>query len=434
VGILRGGLVDRIKTLTETMNPEDDLESAVVILSYGAAVSDEQILSAIPWDMAILDESHSIKNPRTKRWKTFRQLRTHCKQKILLTGTPITNSVLDLFCQLEFLGEGMSGFVSEKRFNTYYQRFTTDAQGQQHKTGYENLPIMQERLTRIAFRVTKAEVLKDLPSKVYSVLECQMGPRQTEVYNLVRDRILAEIECMMAAGQSEQLLVENSLTRLLRLAQITAGFVTWDAKVAGDGSVVNPKHTEFFAENPKLETLLEKLGDTLQDPYEKAIVWSCFVPAIKRISERLSLEGIGHETFIGTMTEKQRVNAETQFNENPLCRVLVANPACAGQGLNLVGYDWASTPPLQRTNTAEQIYFVQNWSCLQRAQSEDRAHRDGTRTQVRTLDLVVPDTIDEVIRERVVSKIVQARTIQDVRDVMRSLLTQRITRGRESNE
>jgi len=117
---------------------------------------------------------------------------------------------------------------------------------------------------------------------------------------------------------------------------------------------------------------------------------------------------------------------------DPDCSVFIGNPAAGGVGLNLLGYDYrqqSNREDARLTNCNHEVYYSQNWSLTARAQSEDRAHRTGTRKSVRITDLCIPGSIDEEIRVAVMGKIKTANKIQDVRHILEKILNPAIEDG-----
>lgn len=423
VTVIRGGKFMRMKTLIEAMVPDDDecLYTAVIV-SYESLVNTLDSFKSIcpEWELGVLDESHYIKSGVAQRSQAALSIRDNCSSRMVLTGTPYANSIFDYYTQLEFLGKGLSGFSSKKAFREYYGRFTQSNDGRRVVIGFENLPILKERLARLGFFVTKAEALPQLPKKLYDINEVSMTKRQAEVYMTLLNSLIVEIEADLASSENKTITANNILTRLLRLAQITSGFVKYDAKYDDDGNEISAGTIEYFAQNPKLEALVEILKE--KRPDQKTIIWCAFVPDIEQISLRLQYEGLRHVTYYGATSEAERDYAVKAFNTDPEMRIFIGNPATCKEGLNLWGYD-ANNPSLeQKTNCDHAIYYSQRWSMVERAQSEDRIHRRGTRVPVRYTDLVVPNTIDEEIRARVVEKQRTALEISDVREIMKAVV------------
>jgi len=420
VTVLRGGDMERTKLLIDTFAAKD-CDYAVVVCSYETMVRSWKVLKHINWDLAVLDEGHYIKSPYTQRTKQAWQLRDNSSARMVLTGTPIANTPLDLFAQFEFLGKGWSGFSSWDNFRKFYGVYEANGQtGREMLVGMQNLPFMQERLARMSYIIRKEEALPNLPDKVYDVYEVDMTSEQREIYEQVRDQLAVEIENELDASDNKQLTINNVLTKLLRLAQITAGFVKWDAIADPDtGDVLRPSMIDRFDPSPKIEACLELIKE--KGPLEKTMIWTCWVQNIKSLSAALTLAGIKHVTFYGGTSDAEREEAERLFNEDPECKVFIGNPAAGGTGLNLLGYP-PKRPDDAQTNCTHIIYFSQGWSSIHRSQSEDRAHRRGTRVPVRITDLCVPGTIDEEIRTRVLKKRMIAYAVSDVKEILRNVL------------
>ena len=426
ITIIRGGEVVRTKQLIDAMTPDDDDDLyTVVVISYDTAKAHwDKGLNLIPWDLAVLDESHYIKWPETQRHQVSMKIRDKASARMPLTGTPITNTGLDLYAQFEFCREGGSGFGWWKNFRTFYGVYKPTSEGREALVGLQNLPFIQERLARMSFAVDKADVLKQLPKKQYEVREVQMGAKQTKVYAEIRDQLAVEIEDMLEdETRNRSLVVRNVLTKLLRLAQITSGHVKWDPVCGDDGEELEPGWIEHFTPNPKVQELVEIVKN--EKPNSKVLVWACWVEDIKAIQAGLTEAGIDHVTYYGGTSEKARSEAVERFNKDPNCRVFIGNPAAGGTGLNLVGFD-PSNPDDYDTNCEVVAYFSQGWSAVHRSQSEDRAHRRITRKPVRYIDLMVAGTIDEEIRNRVTMKRLTASSIADIRDILANVLKTKV--------
>ncbi len=431
--ILSGGELDRTKSILEINTKHADRAKEqwfAVICSYDSVGTTWNAIKLIPWDLAVADESHNLKSVYTKRYKAFQELREVCKNRMALTGTPVTNGgPLDLYAQLEWLGRGYSGFNSWKGYKKFYGKYIriqTKGEGRDHNmmVGFQNIPLLQERLTRFSFTVDKQKALPDLPPKTYDIVEVEMTLQQTEVYNRLRDDLFVEItrDIQRAEDRSSGgvIVINSILTKLLRLAQITSGFVvTTHETLDCTGDPILKKETNGFKENPKLESLIEICKE--HTPREKLIIWASWVWDIKTIYTRLQQEGLDCVKFYGATSDRMRDAAVDRFNNHPKCRFWVGNPAAGGQGLNLLGHGPQSGN--RSLGVTRVIYYSQNWSMVARAQSEDRCHRIGTRANVLYTDLCVPKTIDEEIRVHVLKLGKTALEIQDVKDIMRRVFS-----------
>jgi superfamily II DNA or RNA helicase len=424
VSVLRGGLAGRVRKLAEMITAEDGLNFSALIVGYETASKTLDTLSTVPWDLVIADESHYFKDKNTSRFKSMLKLRDAARRRMMLTGTPIGNSPMDLWSQLEFLREGASGFANFKKFREFHgvwERVSHAAQGVSKLIGLKHIPLLQERLAKLSFSVTKDEAGLNLPDKVRSIVEVEMTPYQSEVYSKIQDELAIEFKNQLSST-TDEMTVNHVLTKLLRLAQITSGFITFDGKVDQEGNILKEKRTQELSPlNPKISTVIEMLQDPERDPRAKCIVWCNFIHNITKISEALTAQGIKHGTYYGGVSSNSRDALVDAFNNDPTFKVLVCNPQTAGEGLNLLGYD-PRHPEAVDTFCDLEIFFSSNWSAIQRSQAEDRAHRRGTRMPVQVVDLLVPGTIDEEIIARVTHKREMAETALDLRQVLRSVL------------
>jgi SNF2 family DNA or RNA helicase len=427
VGVLRGGSETRVRCLIDTIRVEEGHKWSAAILSMDSLESMSEILYRVPWDLLIVDESQHIKSKNTNRWKQLRHLQDagRIRSTMILTGTPIANSIFDIWAQLEILGKGMSGFANYERFKAFHGKFQkVHGSPIQKVVGITALPLLQERLARVAFMLTKAEANLGLPEKVYDIVEVDMTPKQRDVYNDLRDLLVAEIETLLAETEeggngNAAITAENILTKLLRLAQVTSGHVRLDGPDGTPGPVI-----QVDTRNPKVESVIEMITEEGRDPNGKTIIWGCFIEDLRVLSEELTKKGIKHSGYHKSIVEESRYAdaalASDHFNKDPDCKVFLANPQSGGEGLNILGYD-PLNPDNSPTYVDHVIYFSSNWSMIQRSQSEDRCHRRGTRCNVRITDLVVPSTVDEEIRARVLEKRQKALLIQDVRSILEKL-------------
>jgi len=428
VTILRGDEMNRIKCFFEAFMHIKEEKYTVLIAGYDIV----QRFSALfdfpqfmdgddKWDVVICDEAHYFKDPKTKRWeKGLIKVRDRAKRRYVLTGTPVCNSVNDLWSQLEFIRKGGSGFVNFKNFQDFYSVYDEFSR----TVEYQNLPFIQERLAMMSFFISKKEALPDLPEKVYDIIEVEMTSKQALVYQKIETELQYKIEQELAAsansdGKNDAMTVNNILTQLLRLAQITSGFITYDEVCDFDGTVIKPKRIERFNEQPKIDATMELLA--ARKPEEKTLIWACFQSDIHALQDAVEQAGYKYVMFYGETSESQRTEAEYLFNHNDEYTVFIGNAAAGGTGLNLLGYP-PQHPEESESNVTMEIFFSQNWSAVYRAQAEDRAHRRGTRTNVRIVDLQVPATIDQEIRKRVIDKRQSAYEIADLKEVLRGIL------------
>jgi hypothetical protein len=215
---------------------------------------------------------------------------------------------------------------------------------------------------------------------------------------------------------------------MLRLAQITSGHIKYDEILDPDtGDIIHESYTEQIdSKNPKVELVVSELSKELKDdPLSKKIIWCYFREDTQVMSEALRSAGIGfvgyHSLIHPDHRQVDAMLAEKVYNCDPSVSVFLGNIASAAEGLNLLGYD-RDNEETSKTYTDHMLYVSENWSSVLRSQSEDRAHRRKMRMPLRISDVVVPGTIDTEMRAAVKNKITNALSIQDVRDVLDSIM------------
>jgi hypothetical protein len=426
--ILRGGKVNRVRALIDGIRSEDDCAWSACIISLDTVESTWDAIQRVKWDLVVIDESHRIKNPKTNRFKSLIKIDDiRARAKMILTGTPVTGPIWDLWGQFEWLGEGLSGFSTFENFRSFHGcwKNSPDGSGVRVLSGYKNIPLIQERLSRLAFILKRSDTGLALPEKVYDLYEVNMTPKQAKLYKAMATKLVIEIDEMMAVAEAEgkKVTVEHILTKLIRLAQICSGFVKTDDEV--DLTLETTKSGEIHQideRNPKIEDLIKLLReDWDNDPNSKIIVWATFIEDIRAISARLAQEDINHVGYHKSIHPDYRVKdaqvAEDVLNKNRECKVLVANPASAGVGQGFYGFDIEKYEEYE-TCVDHAIYFSCNWSFVDRSQSEDRPINRHAKSNLRITDLIIPDTIDQEIRDRVNDKKRTALTIQDVKQIL----------------
>ena len=322
------------------------------------------------WGQTLIavDESTVIKNHKARRTKSAIRLAKKCKYKRVLTGSPITKTPLDLFSQFAFLGETLLGFKSYYAFcSRYADMIKRTASGGSHQynqiLGFRNLDELTRSIKPYSFRVTKEECL-DLPDKIYFKRDIELTPEQKNLYKQMKRSAVALLEDM------EMVTANAVITQLLRLHQISCGFVNTD-----DGNMIEIK-------NNRMSELLSILEET----NNKVIIWANYRHDILAIySELKKIYGKDSvATYCGDTAGEQRQAIVERFQESEDLRFFIGQPRTGGYGLTLTA---ASTI----------IYYSNSYDLEVRLQSEDRAHRIGQTNTVNYIDLIAQDTVDEKI-------------------------------------
>ena len=412
--IIRGSQINRISQLVRAIKSKERI--VVIVCNYETLQGTWDAISLIKFNKGILDEAQYIKSSKTKRWEFVKKLRDNCDTRLVLTGTPIANTVMDLWTLFEFMGEGFSGFITFEGFKKYFGQFRKTEHGDVF-TQAQNLPILKDRIARFSYVVTKEEAMPYLPQKTYDVIEVEMEQDQAEAYAKLRDELIIEVEAALNTSENEALTVNNVLVQLLRLSQITSSFKVIPAVYDKEGGgLISPRTVIPFEKNIKVQAILDLLPE--KGPNDKTIIWSNWVEDIEAVAAALRAAGETVATFYGNTSFEDRIEAERMFNEEPSCRWFIGNPAAGGTGLTLLGYNPKLDPDTQLSNCTHTIYMSKDWSSLKREQSEDRGHRRGSRVPMRISDVMVPNTIDTVIDTRVADKRTNANSVLDLRDIL----------------
>ena len=422
VTISRGTAYERMATVAQGLQNDSELDYTVIIVGTDTLACSQELYGLVPWDLILCDESHDFITTGTARWKALKQIRESAKLAVSLTGTPQRNTCLDLYAQFEFMEHGLSGFQSQKEWKKHYGNFAKTEDGHDVLTSVKNIPFLKEHVARCSMIVYKDEVM-NLPEKSFDLIEVELSARQREIYRMVATQLAIEIERDLtnASESTKSMTIQNALVKLLKLSQITGGFINWPEVLNPEtGDVVTPGSREYFAESPKISAVMELILDPEKTARDKTIVWCNHLAEVDWVSSALTHYGVDHVVYTGQVSEDQRTARVLRYNTDPLCKVFVGNQQTGGTGLNLLGYDSKSENPID-CDTTHIITLSRPWSAVLCEQSIERGHRKGTRSKVRITDVVVPDSIDTVMRDSVNAKIDSANQMQDLTSMLSRL-------------
>jgi len=344
---------------SRTRDKEEIMKYDVTITTYGTLRSDIKLLTSVPLDYAILDESQAIKNPASKVTKAACLL--NAKNRLCMSGTPLQNNTFDVFAQMNFLNPGMLGSMEFFR-----QEFAIpiDKFGEQERKEH-----LKKVLYPFILRRTKEQVAKDLPEKTETVLFCEMENEQRKIYdayrNDFREQILGTIESQ--GIQRSQLTI---LQGLMKLRQI-----------CDSPSILN--ETEKFPNHSiKLDELSRELSEDMGN--HKALVFSQFLGMLALIRQKLEELGIKYEYFDGSTSAPDRERAIQSFQNDDSIRVFLISLKAGGVGLNLTAADY--------------VYIVDPWwNPAVEQQAIDRTHRIGQTKNIFAYRMICKDTIEDKI-------------------------------------
>ena len=334
----------------------------VVVTTYGLLQIDAGALAAVDWNSAVLDEAQAIKNPAAKRARAARELKA--RFRLVTTGTPIQNNLMDLYSLFGFINPGMLGSTEH-----YRRRFASPIERDGDAAARARL---QRLIAPFVLRRLKTEVLDELPPRTEIVLHVEMSRAEAALYEALRRRAVEDLEALMAQGSGAgpaagegRLEILAHLTRL-RLA------------------CCNPRLVQEAGapESSKLATFAETLDELLANRH-KVLVFSQFVRHLKLIEEHLTGAGIAFQYLDGATRPKARAERIAAFQAGRGDVFLISLRA-GGVGLNLTAADYV-------------IHMDPWWNPAAEDQASDRAHRIGQTRPVTIYRLVAKGTIEEQI-------------------------------------
>ena len=354
--ILKGSPAKKSELLEKMQ--DDGLQIAVV--NYESVWRMEPEISNWKPDFIIADESHKIKTHNIAASKTMHRLGAKAKYRMILTGTVITNKAIDVFSQYKFVDPSVFGNSFYAFRNKYFDMVGYGGYTPVLKESMKDELI--EKLHSIAFRATKAKCL-DLPPTTDIIRYIELEPKAMSIYrSLVKDSF-AEL------GKSE-VTVTNVLTKLLRLSQLTGGFLGND-----EGSVCQQ------VSKAKLEAL-EDIVDNAVQSGEKIVVIARFSAEIKAIKKQLEKKHILYSQVSGEV--KDRGTQIHSFQNDPTVSVFIGQIATAGLGITL-------------TAASTMVFYSLDYSMSNFEQTKARIHRTGQQKNCTYIYLVAKNTVDEKV-------------------------------------
>ena len=323
--------------------------------------------------MMAIDESTTIKTPTAKRTRNIVGLREHATYRRILTGSPVTNSPLDLYAQCAFLDPWLLDHSSYYTFRARYAAMKTinlGARSVNVVVGYRNLGELSAKIQPFSERVLKDDCL-DLPSKTYMKRMVTMTGPQEKVYKEMKKYAYAQLD-------GKEVTTSTVMVQLMRLHQITCGHFTAD-----DGTV---------QEIPSKR--VDELMDILDEVEGKAVIWSHYQKDVQRIINEIKKKhGEGSVVdYYGLTPQEERQNNIKKFQEDDKCRFFVGTTQTGGYGITL-------------TAASTMIYFSNGYDLEKRQQSEARIDRIGQEKPMTYIDIMTEETIDEKIVKALRKKI-----------------------------
>ncbi|XP_053957908.1 TATA-binding protein-associated factor 172 [Anastrepha ludens] len=389
----------------------------LVVASYDTIRKDIDFFSMIHWNYCVLDEGHIIKNGKTKSSKAIKMLKA--KHRLILSGTPIQNNVLELWSLFDFLMPGFLG--TEKQFIARYSRpilasRDSKSSSKEQEAGVLAMEALHRQVLPFLLRRVKEDVLTDLPPKITQDLLCELSPLQERLYeDFSRTHLHSHWkDCLESIADSDSISKKAHIFHDLRYLQNVCNHPKL---------VLTPKHSEYSkitqelqqqqsslddiehsAKLPALKQLLLDCGIGVQTEsvsQHRALIF-CQLKAMLNIVEhdllRKHLPTVSYLRLDGSVAASLRQDIVNNFNTDPSIDVLLLTTQVGGLGLNLTGADTV-------------IFVEHDWNPMKDLQAMDRAHRIGQKKVVNVYRLITQKTLEEKIMGLQKFKILTANTV-----------------------
>ncbi|AVQ94986.1 calcium-binding protein [Ethanoligenens harbinense] len=325
----------------------------IIITSYELLKRDIDLYKPYTFDCEIIDEAQYVKNASTQNARAVKQIRS--EHRFALTGTPVENSLAELWSIFDFL---MPGYLySHAKFRETFELPVVKGGDEQA------LDRLRRMLSPFILRRLKSSVLRELPPKTETVLYAPLDGEQKKLYMANLASIRQELTGSLQ--NSNKLIVLAMLTRLRQLCC--------------DPSLY---YEDYTGGSAKLELCMELLRSVTESGH-KVLLFSQFTSMLSIIADRLTGDGIGYYVLKGSTSKEERARLTTRFNNDDTPVFLISLKA-GGTGLNLTAADIV-------------IHYDPWWNVSAQNQATDRAHRIGQKSSVQVYKLIAKDTIEEKI-------------------------------------
>lgn len=331
----------------------------IIITSYTLLQKDVESYRTHFFAYVILDEAQHIKNRGTRNAKSVKLVAA--EHRLILSGTPIENSLDELWSLFDFL---MPGFLGT------YERFIEKYVRMAAKDHVKNLEYLRKKVSPFILRRMKVDVLDDLPPVSELIYHCQLTETQEKLYRSYAEAARSELVKLVEKEGFDRVQI-HVLATLTRLKQICCH------------PAIFAKEKAEPADSAKYEMLLELL-QTLMEGGHRTVIFSQYTRMLQIMSEDFKAKGI-HFSYLDGSTSS-RLEVVKEFNENKSIPVFLVSLKAGGTGLNLVGADTV-------------IHYDMWWNPAVEAQATDRVHRMGQKNSVSAYKLITLNTIEEKIAE-----------------------------------
>ena len=332
----------------------------VIITTYGLLREDEEIYENLNFNTMIIDEAQNIKNNHAGITKVVKSIKA--ETKFALTGTPLENSILELWSIFDFI---MPGYLANlTKFQSKYKIKDFDEDSEILIKG------LSKQINPFILRRKKSDVVKELPEKLINDIYIDLKDEQKKLYVAELNRVKEEMDKIIKEeGMNKaRFLILQLLTKL--------------RQICIDPSIVYDNYTDGSNKIEQLENIVSEYTKN----NHKVLIFSSFKTALNIVKEKLNNAKIKTYMIDGSVPAKTRIEMVDNFNENDDIKVFLIMLKSGGTGLNLASADVV-------------IHLDLWWNPQAENQATDRAHRIGQTNTVEVIHLITKGTIEEKILE-----------------------------------
>ncbi|RDA92948.1 hypothetical protein CP533_5552 [Ophiocordyceps camponoti-saundersi (nom. inval.)] len=381
-------------------------ETDIVVTSYDVCRNDADVLEQLNWNYMVLDEGHLIKNPKAKITQAVKRFASN--HRLMLTGTPIQNNVLELWSLFDFL---MPGFLGTEK--VFLDRFAkpiaasrySKASTKEQEAGALAIEALHKQVLPFLLRRLKEEVLNDLPPKILQNYYCDLSDLQKKLFEDFTKKQGKKLQA--EAGRDDK----DAKQHIFQALQYMRKLCNSPAMVMKPGGPMYEETQKILqkqgtsiedpAHAPKLTALRDLLvdcgiggdeGDSSDPLYQpikphRALIFCQMKEMLDMVQNKVlkdMLPSVSHLRLDGSVEANKRQDIVNKFNSDPSYDVLLLTTSVGGLGLNLTGADTV-------------IFVEHDWNPQKDLQAMDRAHRIGQKKVVNVYRLITRGTLEEKI-------------------------------------
>lgn len=329
------------------------LPGQTVITSYDYLKRDLELYKKMAFHFMIIDEAQAIKNHQTKNAEAVKEIK--CVSRFAMTGTPIENSLADLWSIFDFC---LPGYL--KSYESFKNEYEINIIKNHDNAALERL---NNQISPFILRRTKQEVLRELPEKFEQVIYAPMSENQENVYNAL---LLQARDKILQTGTDNKMYIFSMLTRLRQICCHPKLYID-----------------DYDGDSAKLSLTKNIIHDSINANH-RILIFSQFTSMLDLLDATLTEKGIMHFKLTGSTPSEERFRLVDEFNKNTDIKVFLISLKAGGTGLNLVGADTV-------------IHYDPWWNFSAESQASDRVHRIGQKHNVQIIKLITKDSIEEKI-------------------------------------